>query len=109
MTVRSLACGLAAASFALAAPVRGQEPRLITERDLLEFIWIADPQIAPDGSQVVFTRVVITEARDDYDTALWIVSATGNVPARPLTTGPRDSSPRWSPDGRTLAFVRAVE
>ena len=38
-----------------------QEKRLITESDLLKFVWIADPQISPDGSQVVFTRVVVND------------------------------------------------
>lgn len=39
---------------------------------------------------------------------LWQVStATGQ--ARPLSAGPRDSSPRWSPDGKTLAFLRSAE
>ena len=34
-----------------------QEKRLITETDIMKFVWIADPQISPDGTQVAFTRV----------------------------------------------------
>jgi dipeptidyl aminopeptidase/acylaminoacyl peptidase len=37
------------------------------------------------------------------------VDAEGGRAARPLTSGPQDLSPRWSPDGRRLAFTRAVE
>ena len=44
--------------------------------DLLKFVWIADPQVSPDGRQVVFVRVVVNEKTDDYDTSVWIVPAT---------------------------------
>uniref|UniRef100_A0A832ICE1 S9 family peptidase n=1 Tax=Eiseniibacteriota bacterium TaxID=2212470 RepID=A0A832ICE1_UNCEI len=78
----------------------------LREEDLLDFTWIADPRISPDGARVVFTRVVVDRDKDAYVTALWIVETAGGTP-RPLTCGRRDSQPRWSPDGRTLAFVRA--
>jgi len=82
--------------------------RLITAQDLYSFQWIADPQISPDGSQIAYTHVTVAAKHDGYDSALWIISASGG-PARRLTAGPRDSGPRWSPDGRVLAFVRALE
>src|SRR5262245_3369886 len=88
--VVTLAAGQAAPSAA--------DRRPITEKDLCKFVWIADPQIAPDGSQVAFVRVTADEKKDGYDTAIWIVKADGSEPARPLTSGTRDSSPRWSPD-----------
>src|SRR5881396_2202965 len=84
------------------------DKRAITEMDLFKFVWIADPQISPDGSRVVFVRVWVNQKADRYDTALWIVSTNGGAP-RQITAGPRDGSPRWSPDGRTLAFIRSPE
>ena len=58
---------------------------------------------------MAFTRVTIDEAKDDYETSLWLVPASGAEAPRRLTAGTHDSSPRWSPDGRTIAFVRPVE
>ena len=84
------------------------QKRNITEKDLFNFVWIADPQVAPNGSRVAFVRVTVNQKKDGYDTAIWTVStATGE--SRQLTAGPRDSTPRWSPDGKFICFVRAPE
>jgi dipeptidyl aminopeptidase/acylaminoacyl peptidase len=96
------------AVIALSFPALGANKRVMTEMDLFKFTWIGDPQISPDGSRVVFVRVSVNQKADRYDTALWIVP-TGGGPPRPLTAGPRDSSPRFSPDGRRLAFTRSAE
>ena len=82
--------------------------RPIAETDLYAFRWIASPQISPDGAKIVYTLVTVNAKHDNYETSLWVIPASGGA-ARPLTSGPHDSSPRWSPDGRTLAFLRASE
>ncbi|HSQ18970.1 MAG TPA: DPP IV N-terminal domain-containing protein, partial [Blastocatellia bacterium] len=87
---------------------RASDKRMIAETDLFKFVWIADAQISPDGSRVAFVRVWVNQKSDRYDTALWIVPTSGG-PSRQLTAGPRDANPRWSPDGKTLAFVRSAE
>ncbi len=92
----------------LVIPVAAQR-RPMTEKDLFSFVWIADPQISPDGLQVAFVRVTVDEKKDAYDTALWLAKTDGSEPPRAITSGVRDTSPRWSPDGRRLAFVRSVE
>jgi dipeptidyl aminopeptidase/acylaminoacyl peptidase len=84
------------------------QKRNITERDLFNFVWIADPQVAPDGSRVAFVRVTVNQRKDGYDTAIWMVS-TSTGESRQLTAGPRDGAPRWSPDGKFICFVRAPE
>ena len=84
------------------------QKRGITEKDLFSFVWVGDPQIAPDASSVAFVRVTVNEKKDGYNTAIWTVSPTTGE-SRQLTAGPRDSSPRWSPDGKFLVFVRVPE
>ena len=86
----------------------GADKRMITETDIFKFAWVADPQISPDGSRVAFVRVWVNQKADRYETALWVVSASGGAP-RQITAGPRDSAPRWSPDSKTVAFVRSAE
>src|SRR5262245_5184139 len=88
---------------------RAAEKRFITEKDLLKFTWIADPQIAPDGSTVAFVRVTVNEKEYRYETSLFSVPTSGAEAPRPLTSNVRDVMPRWSPDGKRLAFVRSIE
>src|SRR4029453_16726905 len=82
------------------------QKRSITEKDLFDFAWIGDPQVSPDGSTVAFVKVTVNPAKTNYDTSIWTVATSGSQEPRRLTSGTRDSSPRWSPDGRLLAFVR---
>ena len=80
--------------------------RAIKETDLFDFVWIGDPQISPDGSQVVFYRVVPNQQHTDYDGAIWMVPTSGNSSPAELITGKNVSNARWSPDGQSLIYRR---
>ncbi len=56
--------------------VASAQKRSITEKDLFDFTWVADPQISPDGSTVAFVRVTVNAKKDGYDTSIWAVPAS---------------------------------
>ena len=93
----------------LSAALAAAEKRLITETDIFKFVWVADPQISPDGSRVAFVRVTVDEKKDTYDTSLWLARVDGAEAPRRISGGLRDNAPRWSPEGSRLAFVRSIE
>ncbi|MFN0069189.1 MAG: prolyl oligopeptidase family serine peptidase [Limisphaerales bacterium] len=80
-------------------------PRPMELADLFKVQRVSDPQLSPDGRWIAFvvTRVVMAENRTDSD--VWLMPADGSAPPRPFTASPKhDRHPRWSPDGRWLAF-----
>jgi dipeptidyl aminopeptidase/acylaminoacyl peptidase len=89
-------------------PVDAQQ-RAITFEDYIALKSVSDPQLSPDGKWVAYT-VSTPSLQDNRGVArIWIAEvATGR--SRALTGGPgSDRQPRWSPDGKTLAFVSTRE
>ena len=104
VVVLSLPVVALAAAVAIGAdPVR----RPLEIADLFRLARVADPQISPDGKQIVWQVTTVHPEANGSSVALWIAPADGTAPARPLTTTAgttKDTRPRWSPDGTTILF-----
>lgn len=74
--------------------------------DLSCIPFVSQPSISPDGTRVAFVVRTADRERDEDTSRIWLADVDGGV-VRPLTAGPADSCPVWSPDGRSLAFVAA--
>ncbi len=79
--------------------------RTITAEDLYRFHLVKDLRISPDGQWVVYVVERVDRKTEKKYTNLWLAPTQGGRP-KPFTTGDqRDFMPRWSPDGRTIAFL----
>lgn len=77
----------------------------ITIDDLFQLAWIEDVRISPDSRHVAYVLVTVDRPGNTYRRAIYVAPVAGGAPRR-FTQGTRqDRQPRWSPDGRRLAFV----
>ena len=74
---------------------------LLTVDHYLDYEQVSDPQISPDGSQIVYTRRWVNKLEDKWESVLWIVRADGSR-NRFLVKG---SGAVWSPDGTRIAYL----
>ncbi len=104
MRIRALFCVLAA-TFLIAADASAQSADRLTLEDYLNWETVSDPQLSPDGRQIVYARGWVDRLNDRRESSLHIMNADGTRP-RALLDG---SSPRWSPDGTRIAYLGRAE
>ena len=82
--------------------------RTFRSEDLYRLKAIGDMDLSPDGRRVAFVVTEVDEGGDRQSSSIWVVDVDGSTPPRRFTDGPGDASPRWSPDGRRLAYISAA-
>src|SRR5207245_6047436 len=97
-------------------PIRAQEsapkpasaaPRNITIDDYFQIRDVSQPEISLDGQWVVYAVRTRMLKEDKNEQRLWMVSTHGGDPIYLTAEGVSSSHPRWSPDGKYLAFLSA--
>ena len=80
-----------------------------SDRLTLDLYWeyetVADPQLSPDGTQIIYTRQWIDKVNDKRESSLWIMNADGSK-NRVLVRG---SNARWSPTGDRILYTAQGE
>jgi dipeptidyl aminopeptidase/acylaminoacyl peptidase len=78
-------------------------------QDVYALTGVLDPRLRPGGEQIAYVVWSIDEEANEYRQRIWLAATDGSTPPRQFTAGPKDTQPRWSPDGTQLAFTAARE
>jgi dipeptidyl aminopeptidase/acylaminoacyl peptidase len=108
-TLAGLALVPALGAQAPAAPSPAVRLRPFSPDDVLRIRDVREPQISPDGAWVAYTVSTSDTAEDRNKSAVWMASWDGTRNVRLTTSKPGENTPRWSPDGRWLAFLSSRE
>ncbi|MBW8349697.1 S9 family peptidase [Bacillus sp. IITD106] len=77
----------------------------IKPEDLYQLKSVADPQLSPDGTEVVYVETHIDEKKKDYVSNVFYINLNDKIPQQWTFGEHKTNSPVWSPDGSKLAFV----
>src|SRR5690349_14902312 len=96
---------------AVSTPFSAQARRPLQPDDIFQLKSVGDPRISPDGAWIAYTVSSLDKKEDNSDTDIYMVataaaaSSQSSAPIKLTSSKKPETSPRWSPDGRYLAFL----
>jgi dipeptidyl aminopeptidase/acylaminoacyl peptidase len=111
MKMTHFTCLVLLFTFGLSSDLFSEEEKanLFKSRDIFDLEYASDPRISPDGRQIIYERHSMDIMTDSERSNLWMINSDGSE-HRPVLSGRNSfSSPRWSPDGKRLAYITAAE
>src|SRR5512135_2580727 len=95
---------LLAFSASLAMAQAPAAPRFTLE-EMLKLKRVSDPQLSPDGRLVAYVVTDVSLEKNSRANHLWLVPVAGGAAMPVLRSDRTEDTPRWSPDGKAMAFV----
>src|SRR5882724_8388801 len=87
----------------LAVPLLAQRPMSLI--DVMNIPQITDPEISPNGTQILFVRSEPNWKANRRISHIWRINSDGGKLMQITSGTDGESTPRWSPDGQSIAFV----
>ncbi len=79
--------------------------KALTFNDFIKIKRLSDPQLSPDGKQIALVVTVMNLEENKGNSDIWVVSAAGGQAVSLISSPSADFFPRWSPDGKKIAFI----